>query len=127
MSFPGTTEQFIFKVSATLELFCFDWEASRVTEVLQVQPTWTTAMHPVASSVLHGPFIGGCHWQYDTASTVSSTKVTDHIQHLLSLFMPIKSRIEEMRPVPTLMIRVHWECSAFGVSGITGPQFTKKD
>jgi len=53
--------------------------------------------------------------------------VTDHIQHLLSLFLPIKSRIEEIRPLPRINVSVHWECSAFGVKGLTGPQFNVDD
>jgi hypothetical protein len=46
---------------------------------------------------------------------------------LLSLFLPIKSRIEEIRPLPRINVSVHWEYSAFGVKGLTGPQFNVDD
>jgi len=34
--------------------------------------------------------------------------------------------MEEMRPPPRINISVHWECTAFGVKGLTGPEFTSK-
>jgi hypothetical protein len=69
----------------------------------------------------------GCAWHYDSASSVSSTNVSDHVQHLLGLFLPIKSRIEEIRPPPRIHISVRWECTDFGVTGLAGPRFSAKD
>ena len=62
-----------------------------------------------------------------SASKVHSTNVSDHVQHLLALFLPIKSRMEDMRPPPLINISVCWECSAFGVTGLTGPQLSAHD
>lgn len=53
--------------------------------------------------------------------------MSDHTQHLLAVFLPIESRLEEMRPQPLIKISVHWECSEFGVKGLAGPRFTPKD
>jgi hypothetical protein len=127
MSALGQPQRFVGKVSATLELTCFDYESSSITDLLQVQPTWTSAYEIGCSPQGPPPWNKGCAWHYDTASHISSTKVSDHIQHLLSLFLPIKSRIEEMRPPARINISVYWECTAFGVEGLTGPEFESKD
>ena len=127
MPVPGQLQRFVGKVSATLELTCFDYECSSVTELLQIQPTWTSPLEVSGSPGHPPPWKKGCAWYYDSASRISSTKVTDHVQHLLSLFLPIRSRMEEMRPPPRINISVHWECTAFGVKGLTGPEFKSKD
>jgi hypothetical protein len=72
-------------------------------------------------------WMNGCVWHYDSAAKVTSTNVSDHVHHLLSLFLPIKSRIEELRPPPRINISVYWQCSSFGVQGLTGPQFNTDD
>jgi hypothetical protein len=69
----------------------------------------------------------GCAWHYDSASRVTSTKVSDHVQHLLALFVPIKSRIEEMRPIPRRQVSVYWECKPVALKGLAGPEFTIED
>ncbi len=127
MSPSGQWQRFVGKVSATLELTCFDYDCSHVTDLLELQPTWTSLLEIDRSPQHAAPWKTGCAWHYDSASRLSSTKVSDHVQHLLSLFLPIKSRMEEMRPPPRIKISVHWECSAFGVTGLTGPQFNADD
>jgi hypothetical protein len=127
MSPPGQMQRFVGKVSATLELTCFDYECSTVTELLQLQPTWTSPLEVFGPPHQPPPWKNGCAWHYDSGSIISSTNVSDHIQHLLSLFLPIKSRLEEMRPPPRIKVSLHWECTAFGVTGETGPQFEAKD
>ncbi len=127
MPLPGQLQRFVGKVSATLELTCFEYECSAISDLLQVQPTWTSPLHFSSSTHLPAPWKNGCAWHYDTARSVSSTNVSEHVQHLLSVFLPIKSRVEEMRPSPLINISVYWECSAFGVTGMTGPQFTADD
>lgn len=111
-----------------MELTCFGHEASSVTELLQVQPTWTSPL-TFAGSPTPAPAWAksGCVWHFDSASSVSSTKVSDHVQHLLAIFLPIKSRLEEMWPRPRIKVSVYWECTAFGVSGLTGPQLEATD
>src|SRR5205085_7761667 len=100
---------------------------SSITDVLQIQPTEALPLevaggpdHPLA-------WRNGCVWYYDSSSKISSTNVSDHVQHLLALFLPIKSRMEEMRPLPRINISVSWECSHFGVTGSTGPLLSAKD
>jgi hypothetical protein len=127
MSAPGHLQRFVGKVSATLELTCHDYECSSVTELLQIQPTSTSPLELSGSPGHPAPWKTGCAWHYDSASKISSTKVSDHVQHLLSLFLPIKSRMEEMRPPPHINISVRWECTDFGVKGLTGPEFKSKD
>ena len=91
MSLPGHFQRFVGKVSATLELTCFEYECSGITELLQIQPTWTSPLEVTDSPGHPAPWKNGCVWHYDSASSISSTKVSDHVQHLLSLFLPIKS------------------------------------
>src|SRR5712671_2654993 len=117
MSLPGQLQRFVGKVSATLELTCFDYECSHITDLLEIQPTWTSPLQIGGSPQHPAPWKTGCAWHYDSASSISSTKVSDPVQHLLSLFLPIKSRMEEMRPPPRINISVYWECSAFGLTG----------
>jgi hypothetical protein len=120
-------QRFVGKVSATLELTCFDCECSSVTDLVQIQPTWTSPLIIKASPQDPPPGRTGCAWHHDASSTISSTKVSDHIQHLLSRFVPIKSRLEEMRPPPWIKVSLYWACSPFGVTGEVGPEFTPKD
>jgi hypothetical protein len=127
MPVSGQLQRFVGKVSATLELRCFDYECSSVTGLLQIEPTWTSPLEVSGSPGHPPPWKKGCAWHYDSASKISSTKVSDHVQHLLSVFLPIKSRMEEMRPPPRICISVYWECSPFGVTGLTGPQFSAAD
>ncbi len=128
MSAPGQWQRFVGKVSATLELTCYGHECSGITDLLQINPTWTAPLVVNVSPSQHPPpWTSGCAWHYDSASRISSTKVSDHVQHVLALFLPIKSRIEELRPIPYVKISVRWECSDFGVSGLTGPHFSAAD
>ena len=123
----GHSERIIGKISATFEITCLECECSSITELLQIQPTWTSPVETFGSS--DNPMIrkSGCAWQYDSASRIKSTKVSDHVQHLLSLFVPIKSRIEEMRPIPRLQVSVYWECKPVALSCLTGPEFSIQD
>jgi hypothetical protein len=123
----GHSERIIGKVSATLEITCFECECSSITELLQIQPTWTSPVNVFGSP--DDPLMRktGCAWHYDSASHIKSTKVSDHIQGLLSLFLPIKSRIEEIRPIPHLQVSVYWECKPVALRGLTGPEFTVED
>src|SRR5579864_5267684 len=127
MSLVSQSQRFVGRVSATLELTCPGHECANITELLQIQPTWTSPLLVTNTSGPPSPSKNGCAWHYESAPKVSSTDVSDHIQHLLLLFLPIKSRIEEMRPVPQIDIILDWECSGFGVTGLTGPQFTVND
>ncbi len=123
----GESKRFVGKVSATLEVRCFERECASITELLQIQPTEASPLevtggpdHPLA-------WRNGCVWCYDSAHRVHSTNVSEHIQHLLALFLPMKSRLEDMRPLPKVNISVCWECSAFGVTGLAGPQLSAHD
>jgi len=126
----GHSERIIGKVSATLEITCLECSCSSITDQLEIQPTWTGPVETFETfgssqdSLLRK---SGCAWHYDSASRVNSPKVSDHIQHLLSLFVPIKSRIEEMRPIPRLQVSVYWECKPTALTGLAGPELTIED
>lgn len=45
-------------------------------------------------------------WSYDTARKITSPELAEHFDHLLSLFRPIRSRVEEIRPRPNIVVHV---------------------
>jgi hypothetical protein len=123
----GRSERIIGKVSATLEMTCLELESSSITELLEIQPTWTSPVEMFGSPQFPLARKTGCAWHYDSASQVTSPNVSNHIQHLLSRFIPIKSRIDEMRPIPRLRVSVYWECKPVALEGLAGPDFTIED
>jgi hypothetical protein len=107
------------RVSATLELLCFETHQDAVTEALGIKPTSAQTAHEAAAFTSSG-LIGAkdaALWCYDTASRVSSSALSDHLRHLLGVFLPIKSRIEELRPHPHVRVRVYWESTMAGIAG----------
>ena len=123
----GQSQRFVGKVSATLELRCLEHGCANITELLGIAPTEASPLEVAGSPDHPLAWMNGCYWCYDSASRINSTKVSDHIRHLSSMFLPIKSQIEELRPIPQIKISVYWECSNLGVSGLTGPQFSPND
>src|SRR6266436_4846970 len=45
----GHSERVIGKVSATFEITCLECECSSITDLLQIQPTWTSPVHTFGS------------------------------------------------------------------------------
>lgn len=57
-------------------------------------------------------------WSYDTTK-ITASDVNEHLRHLLAVFLPIRSRIEELRPSPRIIVSVYWEST---MAGVAGPQ-----
>lgn len=106
-------------VSATLRLFCRDITAEELTATLGVEPTLAQTGRDPAMFDSDG--LKGARdvtfWTYDTGSKVSSPDLNDHLRHLLRVFLPLKSRIEELRPAPRISFSVYWESTIAGVAG----------
>jgi hypothetical protein len=81
------------RVSATLQLLGFDVEAEEFSENLGLKPT----------------FVRKGVWCYETKPFVSSRNVNEHLRYLLRLFLPVKSKIEDLRPNVTVTVCIHWE------------------
>ena len=47
-------------------------------------------------------------WCYDTSQHVSGDEIEEHLAHLISIFRPLKTQIEEIRPRPNIF--VHLRC-----------------
>jgi hypothetical protein len=109
------------KVSATLQLYCARISGKELTEALGVQPTLAQTAHERAA---FGPCgLTGAEdytlWSYDTSTKVTAADVNEHLRHLLGVFLPIRSRIEELRPSPRILVCVYWEST---MAGVAGPQ-----
>jgi len=78
-----------------------------ITETLGIQP-WCTDFGYVNHCAKGRKEECGL-WSYDSAASVSSGDITDHLEHLLRLFRPLKSRLEEIRPPPRVF--VHLRCA----------------
>lgn len=109
------------KVAVTLRLSCFGMTAEHITEALGIEPTRAQTAHEPAH---FGPWgLNGALdctlWSYDTSSRVASSDVNEHIKHLVEVFLPLKSRIEELRPIPHISVSIYWESI---LAGIAGPQ-----
>jgi hypothetical protein len=83
-----------------------------LTESLGIEPSFTDVS-----------YVGRCGtgrkeecgvWSYDTATDLSSHEVREHIEHLLHLFRPLNSRIEEVRPRPNAFVHVRCEPTIAG-------------
>jgi hypothetical protein len=87
-------------ISASLTLVGYDVRPEDVTSTLGVQPTSTDVTHfPakfVGSAVCGGRDCG--MWSYKTSVVVATSDVGEHLRHLLHLFRPLRSRIEEFNP-----------------------------
>src|SRR5687767_12130314 len=86
-------------VSAILMLGCPEMNADEVTAVLGIQPTFSDTLQEDITFSPSGAFGGKecATWEYGTAERVSSTDINEHLRHLLLVFLPLKSRIEELR------------------------------
>ncbi len=121
MPFQPQWTRHVGKVSATLRFFCPGITKEQLTGSLGVEPTLAQTAYEPAT---FGP--GGLKgaqdctlWSYDTANKVSSSNINEHLRHLLTVFLPLKSRIEELRPPPHIFASVYWEST---IAGIAGPR-----
>jgi hypothetical protein len=105
------------KVSATARFFCVDMTAEQVTEALGVEPTdaQTAQERPGGVKGARDTTL----WSYDSSSRITSSDLNDHVKHLLDVFLPLRSRIEELRPLPHIIVCTYWEST---IAGIAGPQ-----
>ncbi len=99
--------------------------AEQVTEALGIEPTEAQTAHEPAN---FGPcgVAGGQEctlWSYRTSSRVSSSDINDHLGHLLNVFLPLKSRIEDLRPIPCFSVSIYWEST---IAGVAGPQINAR-
>ena len=120
-----TWKRHVGKVSATLTLLCPDAKPDELTAILGIQPTHTDLTHHPTTFTPTG--LKGARdyalWRYDSASQVSSPDINEHLKHLLTLFLSLKSRIEEMRPRPGVMVSIYWESI---VASTAGPQVDRE-
>jgi hypothetical protein len=95
--------------------------AEQVTEALGIEPTDAQTAHERPSRVKRAR--DATLWSYDSSSKITSSDLNDHVKHLLDVFLPLKSRIEELRPVPHMTVCTYWEST---IAGIAGPQLDAK-
>jgi len=111
MPFEPKWERHVGKVSATLVLGCPEMNSDEVSEILGIQPTFSNTCHENVT-FSPGGVIGGKEcltWGYGTSSHISSTDINEHLRHLLTIFLPLKGRIEELRPQPFILVHIYWE------------------
>src|SRR5260221_535526 len=95
-------------VSATFQMACDEVKADEITMLLGIRPTETDIADLPIRFTPDG-LVGGknvCVWTYETSPHVSSANISDHVRHLVRTFLPLKSRLEEMRPVPRISVRL---------------------
>ena len=113
------------RVSATLILICMEKHPDEVTEELGIRPTDKSHSRMPASFTPSG--LQGAKdcamWRYCSRTQVASTDPNEHLRHLLSLFLPLQSRIEELRPRPCIRVEIYWESM---LAGPAGPQIDGK-
>ena len=100
--------------SVSLTLVGFGMRPEAVTESFGIRPTQTDV-----------GFVRDCGrgrkeecglWSWDTAQSVSTGELAEHIEHLVSVFRPLKSRMEEIRPRPNVFVNVR--CGPIGRVGV---------
>jgi len=94
-------------VSASLSFVGFGMRPDELTRILGIQPSSTDVS-----------FLAHCKtgrkeecglWSYETTTKVPSRDVGEHIAHLLHLFRPLKSRLDELTPRPNVFFHVNCE------------------
>lgn len=100
-------ESTLKKVSASLTFVGFGMRPEALTESLGIRPSFTDVSYVARCGSNRKEECG--LWSYDTSTCLSSPDVREHIEHLLHLFRPLKSRIEETRPPPNVFVQVRCE------------------
>jgi hypothetical protein len=93
--------------SAILTFVGFGMDPDAVTEAFGIQPTCID-VRPVRHCDSGRKEECGL-WSFDTAQSISSPDIGEHIEQLIALFRPIKSRIEEIRPKPNIFLQLRCE------------------
>jgi hypothetical protein len=95
------------RTSVSFNLVQFGMRPEAVTEGLGVEPTCTDVSYVRRCGTGRKEECG--LWSYDTAEAVKSRDVREHLEHLLSVFRPLRSRLEEIRPRPNVIVEVRCE------------------
>ena len=90
--------------SVSLTFVGFGMRPEAVTENLGIEPTQTDVSFVRRCGTERKEECG--LWSWDSGRCVSSRDIGEHIEHLIGLFRPLKSRIEEIRPRPNVFVRV---------------------
>lgn len=93
--------------AAILTLVGFGMRPEEVTESLGVEPGHAN-VSPVRRCDSGRKDDCGL-WCYDTAQHVSGDDIEKHLEHLILIFRPLISRMEEIRPRPNIF--VHLRCA----------------
>src|SRR5215510_14134300 len=91
-------------VSASLTLVGFGMHPEAITESLGIEPFCTDERYVTQCGTGRKEECG--LWSYNTGACVPSCNLGEHLEHLLRLFRPLKSRLEEMRPLPNIFVHV---------------------
>jgi hypothetical protein len=116
MSIEAQWKSHVGKVSVRLELVGFDLQPDQLTTAFGLEPTLSDYTH-VPAQFTPGGLLGGRgfgKWCYDTAAHLHSHDVNEHLRHLLGIFRPLRSQIDELRPRPALVVCVHYESTIAG-------------
>ncbi len=117
MEYQPQWKRHVGKVSATARIYCIDMTAEQITEALGVKPTRAQTAHERPGGLKGARDV--TLWSYDTSSEIASTVLNEHLRHLLGVFLPVKSRIEELRPLPHVSVSIYWEST---IAGFAGPE-----
>lgn len=108
---PSAEQSQIEKISASLTLVGFGLRPEYLTDILGIQPSYTDVSYVTRCGTSRKEECG--LWSYDTTTCVSSRDVRKHIEYLLELFRPLRSRLEEIMPRPKVF--VHVKCQAASI------------
>ena len=90
--------------AASFVLVGFAMRPEAVTELLEIEATQSN-VSVVRNCATNRKEECGL-WSYDTGRHISSDDLGEHIEHLLGLFRPLKSRLEEIAPRPNAFMHV---------------------
>ena len=107
------------KTSVSLSLVAFGMQPDAVTEGLGVEPTCTDVSYVRRCGSERKEECG--LWSYDTVRSIESSDVAEHLDYLMNLFRPLKSRLEEIRPRPNVFVEVRCEAES-KLGSIRAPQ-----
>jgi hypothetical protein len=96
--------------SVSFSLVQFGMQPQAVTKDLGVEPTYTDVSYVTRCASGRKEECG--LWSYDTAGAVKSKELREHLEHLLNLFRPLRSQLEEIRPRPNVIVEVRCEAQS---------------
>jgi len=86
-------------------------EPDQITEIVGLTPTEVDTRQrsqspPARLDLQPGEY---CVWSFSTESICISRDINEHLRLLVRTFIPLRRRLEQIEPEPSMLVLAHWE------------------